>query len=245
MIGWLMTVSPFFPQETLRAGTGKVSRALPVIRGERRRGKRVETEEQRQGIGDLRLRELFAAEIHFITIAFADILLQSAYRLQVGGAAEMRAERGNGGGIANGRNGLLQTFPVNFPRFVFGERFAADAQPVVPEREQVTRAKKSHVREAHAIGMPGAELFRFVFEIVGEVTEEPAGPGGVKVFQPCEGVAGGALQHFHGVCGQQCFSARAGEPVIVVVQKTANVEPVAPAQHLLFECAYIFNRKTV
>ena len=65
----------------------------------------------------------------------------------------------------------------------------------------------------------------------------------IKFLEAQQGIAGIKGQGFFGSCGKQTFYTARRESILMVIQKTADVEPVSPAQHLLFGKLKISYRK--
>ncbi|MCK7559238.1 hypothetical protein MKQ70_31435 [Chitinophaga sedimenti] len=57
----------------------------------------------------------------------------------------------------------------------------------------------------------------------------------MKIAQGLKGISGLAAYTGYGTGGQYGFILAVGKLVCVAVQKTTNVEPVTPAQHLSFK----------
>ena len=86
----------------------------------------------------------------------------------------------------------------------------------------------------------GAGWLGFRGEIIGKMTKEPFPAAGGPFFQLGKGVAGRNLQAVEGAGSQQTFepgrdtgSGRNTGIIALVVQKTKNVNPGRPGQHLL------------
>jgi hypothetical protein len=85
------------------------------------------------------------------------------------------------------------------------------------------------------IRMVGSQSFDLILQVVSQVTEYPVVTAAIKFFYGIQltGVTGRHNRNSAGRC--QAVVQMRRQAVLVVVQKTANVEPAQPIQHLCFE----------
>jgi hypothetical protein len=134
---------------------------------------------------------------------------------------------------------------LNFPKNLFRVyMLAMDAQFAGAEQlEHDEGLKEVQVGEAHFVGVMGGEVFEVVFEVVGEVAEEPGGLRFVKFAELGKGLGGlGEAEAAQGAGADEAFIGPVVGGVFVGIEEAAGGERSGPLESGSFPMGRIFDK---
>jgi hypothetical protein len=103
--------------------------------------------------------------------------------------------------------------------------------------------EEKKIRHFYAVRIAGSQRFGLIFKIISKVSEYPVGPAFCECFQFAESIAGIGGHRSGGTGSEKTFNGGMRKGILMIIQKTTNVEPVAPIQHLFFGLLKISYRK--